>query len=107
MPFFPVPLVPDSVIWADTASGSRYRIDPFAGRWYREAHDPRSSDVRTGDGVLIGLYEMPRVGAALSIIGPSLTPGGDYRHIATSPVVRVWTSEPDAPPVPVPDFWPA
>lgn len=90
--------------WFDTASGSRYLIDPGAGRWARLTHDERSGDVRSVDGELHG-YEGPDVGAPFVIYGPSWAFAGGTRVITTTPVTAVYFDEPDSPPASVLGWW--
>ena len=92
-------------LWFDTASGSRYRLDPAAGRWERLAHDPRSAFVRTDGGELAGLSGLPTVGDQLTIVGPSLAFAGGTRIITTTPLTAIYVEEPTDPPAPAPGWW--
>lgn len=87
--------LPDRTVWLDTASGSRYRVDPRAMTWARLSHDPRSDAVRSAGGPLLGLLAPPAVGRPAVILGPGYSDPGLVRWIVTTPVVRVWDSEPD------------
>lgn len=89
--------LPTTVMYLDTSSGSRYRIDPFARRWERLSHDARSNLLRTEGGRLWGLERQPRVGEQTVIYGPPLGRHGMVRMLATTTIVRIWDREPDAP----------
>jgi hypothetical protein len=89
--------LPPGVIWLDTASGSRYRIDPVAVIWDRESHDGRSGAVRSPCGIMLGLLEEPATGRPAVIIGPPYLPGLGARLIQTTIVVRVWNVSPPVP----------
>lgn len=92
------------MFWVDTASGSRYRIDPGAGRWQRLAHDPRSAAVRSLDGELYG-FEGPTLGEPLVIYGPSFAFAGGTRAITTTPVMAIYREEPETAPEPAAGWW--
>jgi len=78
----------------ETESGSTYHLDSQAMTWEKVKYIPRAATpddpepVRTGQGKLI---EWPRfeVRQPLILLGPSLTPGGDYRQILTTLVTRI------------------
>ncbi len=92
-------------VWFDTASGSRYHLDPVAGRWERVVHDARSAFVRTDGGELTGLSGVPTIGDPLTIFGPSLAFAGGIRIITTTPLTAIYVEEPDEPPVCAPAWW--
>lgn len=97
--------LPDRVLWIDTASGSRYRIDPFALRWERLAHDPRSGAVRTEGGPFFALAALPALGEPLVIYGPPLDPAADVRIVTTSAVVAVVDEPPEGAATSEAGFW--
>ena len=74
-----------------TESGSTYILNQVQMTWDRERNVPDLASpypVRTKGGTLM---EFPKVvvGQPLRLFGPSLTPGGAFRMIETSPVVEV------------------
>lgn len=97
--------MPDGVVWLDTASGSRYRIDTLTLTWARLSHDPRSDGVRSRSGPLLGLGGPPVLGLPAVIYGPGHASPAFLRRIVTTPVVRVWDREPDEPHGPVDGWW--
>lgn len=98
-------LLPDRVLWLDTSSGSRYRIDPRAMTWERLSHDPRSNAVRSHGGLLLGLDGPPTVGEPAVIFGPGFDDPSALRYVNTTPVVRIWDREPDVAHAPVAGWW--
>ena len=99
--------MPSRTIWIDTASGSRYRIDPAAGTWTREAHDPRSDAARSPGGPLLGLVAPPRIGLPVVIVGPGFHDPGQVRVVTTTPVVRVHRTRPREPHAALEGWWDA
>jgi hypothetical protein len=97
--------LPARTVWLDTASGSRYRVDPAAGTWARLSHDPRSDALRTTGGALLGLARAPRLGEPALLVCPPIVAGSAVRLVGTTPVVRVWHDEPRAPHRAVPGWW--
>ncbi len=99
--------LPGRTVWLDTASGSRYRIDPAAGAWAREARDPRSDAVRSLGGPLLGLAAPPRVGLPAVIVGRGFEDPAEIRVITTTPVVRIRRTRPAEPPAALEGWWEA
>jgi hypothetical protein len=99
--------LPRRDVWIDTASGSRYRIDPLARTWARLGHDPRSDALRSEGGPLLGLADAPTVGEPAVLVCPPHVPGADVRVVVTTPVVRVWDRQPDGPHRPAAGWWDA
>jgi hypothetical protein len=72
-----------------TESGSLYEIDYVNRTWARLQHNEAVSPfVRTPDGTFDNVPEIV-VGRPVIITGPSLTPGGLFRIIQTTPVTEI------------------
>ena len=79
-----------------TESGSTYVIDRAKMTWDRMRTLPNDSilPVRTKGGTLNTL-PMVELGKPLILIGPSLTPGGLFRMIETSPIISIKEEDED------------
>lgn len=74
-----------------TASGSLYEINPIAKTWARLEFDSAVSPfVRTKDGEYKSISEVA-IGKPVHLIGESLTSGGLFRLIETTPVTEIIT----------------
>jgi hypothetical protein len=70
----------------ETESGSKYILDRDTMTWARPQAGEGSVYVRTTSGPLTNWPEIT-VGKPVQMFGPSLTPGGSFRWIYTTPVV--------------------